>query len=105
MAAHETRLRQTSPALAAAFRDGARLPPIYPPIAGLIAGRDGTVWIEQPGTQDRRTYFVVDAAGEPLGGIDLPRNSMVAAADREHIWVLERDENDVQSVVRYRVAW
>ncbi|OGU02490.1 MAG: hypothetical protein A2W29_14100 [Gemmatimonadetes bacterium RBG_16_66_8] len=105
MSARERQLGANSPELAAAFRKGARLPRIHPPVASLIVGRDGTVWMERPGDAGRRVYFVVDSLGEPVGTIDLPRNATVSAAERGRIWVLERDENDVQSIVRYGIRW
>lgn len=49
------------------------------------------------------TWFAVDGEGEPIGTAFLPRSAEVLAADRSHLWTVERDEVDVPSVVRYRV--
>lgn len=99
-------LEQTSPALASAFREQATIPESYPPVADLVAGRDGTVWIEVPsGTADERSYLVIDSRGDAVGTLALPANSRISVAEMNRIWVLERDENDVQSVVRYRLDW
>lgn len=43
--------------------------------------------------------------GEPIGTSVLPVSSRIAAADLGRIWVLERDELDVEGVVRYAVEW
>jgi len=47
---------------------------------------------------------VLDAQGEPLGSVILSPTSDISVADLTTIWVLESDENDVESIVRYRVT-
>src|SRR5690606_19083312 len=32
--------------LAAAYRQIARVPPVYPPVEGVVVGKDGAVWIK-----------------------------------------------------------
>lgn len=91
--------------LAEALRRNASIPPVYPPIDGLIIGRDGTVWIEQIEHDEGRLYVVLEPDGDLLGTAVIPPNSRVAAAERDRIWVLERDAYDVESVVRYAVIW
>ena len=103
MTARESELRARSPELADAFRDRARPPAIYPPVTSLVVGNDGSIWIERPDTGGERVYFAIAPDGEPLGTVELPRSSRLASADRTRVWILERDENDVESVVRYRV--
>src|SRR5690606_38703450 len=102
MKARESELRGRSPELADAFRDRARPPATYPPVTSLVVGSDGTIWMERPDAGGMRVYFAIAQDGEPLGTVELPRSSRLAAADRSRVWVLERDENDVESVVRYR---
>jgi hypothetical protein len=105
MTAREQDLRARNPELADAFRDQARPPTTYPPVSSLVVGNDGSIWIERPDAGGSRIYFAIAADGEPLGTVDLPRSSRLAAAERGRIWVLERDESDVESVVRYRADW
>ncbi|MEX2283761.1 MAG: hypothetical protein WEE89_14845 [Gemmatimonadota bacterium] len=103
--ARASELQQRSPELAAAVRREARVPKFYPPIEGLLIGRDGTVWVQLPNRNDARAYLVIDANGGALGTLQFPRTARLAAAQRDRIWLLERDENDVQSIVRYRADW
>ena len=98
-------LEQASPDLADAFRRQARIPEFYPAIANLLVGRDGSVWIEEPTADENRLYLALSPTGEPLGRLRLPGHSRIAVAEQSRIWVLERDHDDVQSVVRYRVRW
>ena len=80
------------------------IPPIYPPIAGLLVGRDHTIWVEMR-AESGRPYVVLSPDGNLLGSLTLPRTSHVAVAQRNRIWVVERDADDVESIVRYGVAW
>lgn len=97
--------RISHPVLAAAFRRGARVPPVYPPLQGLVLGRDGTIWVQITGRGEERQYVVLGSDGDPLGTVLLPSRSRVAAASRERMWVIERDEVNLESVVRYQVVW
>jgi hypothetical protein len=50
-------------------------------------------------------YFVLEPDGDPLGIVPLPESSRVVAATSRRIWVIEVDSLEVESVVRYQVAW
>jgi hypothetical protein len=90
------------PELAKAFRE-APIPEFFPPLRELIIGDDGMVWVRFRDTETGRPYRVIDPAGEPLGDVVLDLSRTVVAADGSTVWMLERDENDVQSVIRFRL--
>ena len=94
----------SNPELAAAIRKEAQVPPFYPPIQTVTNGRDGTIWIGLRETPEGRPYVVLDATGRPYGTVLLPLRTVVRVADRRNIWAVESDENDVQSIVRYRIV-
>src|SRR5690606_14288668 len=77
----------------------------YPPLTEMVIGRDGTLWVGLAGQSEAVPYFALAADGAPLGRIELPAGSRVAGGDEESIWVIERDEFDVESLVRYGVTW
>lgn len=77
----------------------------YPPLHQLIVGRDGTVWIGLAAREGQRPHLVLDPTGEPLGEIVLSERGRIAEAERQRIWVIEKDELDVESLVRYGVRW
>jgi len=89
----------------AALRREAVIPPFHPPFTDLMIATDGSIWIEHRERAGQRAYSVVAADGDPVGQVLLPKDSRVGAATLEQIWVLERDELGVQSVVVYTVAW
>jgi hypothetical protein len=77
--------------------------PVYPPVHSMIAGRDSTVWLGFRSTSASRTWLVLDHRGEPIGSLELPTNVRIAVAERATVWTIERDEDGVRSVVRFRV--
>lgn len=92
---------------ASAWEDRARehMPRVYPPIdGGVVIASNGSLWIPLRYTGQRRSHYVLDPAGDPLGTADLPRNVSVMVADAEHVWGLELDEFDIPSIVRYRLT-
>ena len=79
-------------------------PRIYPPLKRLVIGRDGTVWVELRVTGAGRPYLVLDPKGNAIGMATLPANVTLMAANRTTIWATQRDADDVESVVRFRVG-
>jgi hypothetical protein len=96
--------RRLLPRQAEAYRARAEVPSIYPPLEGVVVGQDSTVWLRLRDTCQGRPYLVLDPNGEPLAMMLVLRNVVIASASREAVWTLERDAQDVQSVVRYAVV-
>ncbi len=86
-------------------REALHLPPHHPPVRQVVPGMDGTIWLarEDHGGEPL-TWWVLDADGEPIGEVQLPRGIEVMAADRSHVWGMERDELDVPYLVRYAIG-
>ena len=78
-------------------------PRVYAPLERLIIGRDGSVWIELRATTAGKPFRVLDANGKLIGTCVVPANVTIEATDREHVWGTEKDADDLESVVRYRV--
>jgi hypothetical protein len=81
-----------------------RAPSFYPPVSGLFVGSDGRTWIGLRETPEGRPWLVVDGKGEPVANVLAPREVTLRVANATHVWALQRDEFDVQSVIRYRIA-
>ena len=82
----------------------ARLPDVYAPVERVRVGRDGAVWVELRDTNEGTPLLGLDATGNPFAMIVLPAGARVAAVSRTHVWMIERDADDIQSLVRYRVV-
>jgi hypothetical protein len=92
---------------------------------GLAVTRDGRIWVQVavpsdtiplaerqqftdslrpvPAHRMRPVYEVYAATGEFLGRVALPQGGQLIDADGNTVWGLERDENDMPAVTRWRV--
>ncbi|MGH8810234.1 MAG: hypothetical protein ACREX0_20330, partial [Noviherbaspirillum sp.] len=61
-------------------------------------------WLQLAKTREVQPYLVMDGNGTVLGNAALPSNTAVVAADRGSVWAIEKDENGVQSIVKYVIA-
>jgi len=99
------RIREVLPPVLAAAVEASPLPRYVPPVGRILAGRDGTVWIEWADRSGGTEYLVLDAEGQRMGTLSLPRTSRITAATEHEIWTIERNGVDVESVVRQPVHW
>lgn len=86
-----------------AFRREVTFPPAFPPVAGIVPGRDRTLWVQLQDTEEGRPYRILDPHGALLGTVVVPTTTQIAVADLENVWTIERDPFDVETVVRYRL--
>ena len=80
-----------------------RVPPVYPPVYEILLGSDGRTWIRLYRGDGREEWLILDADGDPQGRVVIPVGIRVYVATASHVWGLESDEFDVESIVRYRV--
>jgi hypothetical protein len=81
-----------------------RIPEVEPPAELIVIGRDGTTWLGPYARKRDHTWLALDERGEPIGRITLPPRTSISAVSRTHVWVTEKDADDLESVVRYRVT-
>jgi hypothetical protein len=79
------------------------MPDFYDPAVGIRIGNDGITWIQLRRVADRRPWLMLDGRGMPVGRVLLPRNQELVASNGDQLWVLESDEDGLQSVVRLRM--
>lgn len=89
----------------------------YPAFAQLLAGPNGSLWIQRIASAQELgesddfdlqnlgsdVWDVFDAEGRYLGIITMPPKFTPMRVDGDAFWGVQRDEFDVQSVVRYRL--
>lgn len=108
-------LRGISPNATSAFRQQAlnaveaalrktSVPSNYPPFVRLVVGNDGSFWLEEFPDGEGRKWVGYSADGRTIGRVELAKKAILQVASSTHLWVLESDLDDVQSVVRYRVV-
>jgi hypothetical protein len=78
---------------------------VYPPLEGAtFVGRDGTVWIGLHETERGNPWLILNPDGSLYGRLTVPTNVKVTMGERSRFWGSEYDENDIQSVVRFRIT-
>ena len=103
MDVHLEALEQIGGSVGRAYRSQAYVPPVYPPVMGVVVSADGGVWLKMRDTEEGRPYYILDPDGRPAGRVLVPNNVEIRAADRTHVWAVEKDELDVPSILRFRI--
>jgi hypothetical protein len=80
------------------------IPPVYPPVEGLIFGADKTIWLQVHSTGADRQWLALDPAGVPIGVASFPKNFVARAADRTHVWGFETEGDQLRTLVRYAIT-
>lgn len=78
-------------------------PAVYAEAEQVVIGSDDRIWIGMRQTAKGTRWMVLSPTGDVVGELLLPPRVSLRAADAEHVWCIERDELDVESVVRYRL--
>ncbi len=106
--------------------NGPDLPTTKAPIANLRTSQDGRIWVQvataselipeaerdeqRPNAspvvryRSRAVYEVYDADGRFAGRVELPRRALFMDAKDDLVWALQRDEDGLPGVVRFRVT-
>jgi len=94
------------PALAK-FKDEVkgRMPKFYSPVSQLYMNRDNTAWIQmrRSNPQAAAAVVLVDERGNQVATFDLPPRTRIVQATRDQIWAVVTDQDDLPSVVRFRI--
>jgi len=88
----------------AKVREAIVVPPRAVPVLAAMVAHDGRVWLQRPVPAGRPArYTVLSATGAPEFEVTLPPRSRYASATANTLWVVTKDEDDLPSVVRYRI--
>jgi hypothetical protein len=81
------------------------LPPNQPPIRLAHLAPDGSLWLQREELAETTRWLVLGPDLSPLANVSAPRGLQprLYAIDADAVWVVEKDELDVQSAVRYRI--
>lgn len=106
--------------------NGPPLPTTKSPIASLRVTMDGRIWVQVPTPSElipeterdeqrpgappvaryrsRSVYEVYQPDGRFAGRVELPRRTVVMDAQGDRVWAMQRDEDGLPGVVRFRVS-
>lgn len=89
--------------LAALYNSKVVIPEIYPPLIEVMIGDDQTAWLKLRESASTSDYIALSKTGDMLGIVKFPPRTTVRAVRGDQVWVVEKDLDDVDSVVRYRI--
>jgi hypothetical protein len=78
-----------------------RLPEYRPPIRGIRAGLDSTVWVQLPDGSGPGRWVAIDDDGISRFSVRLPDGARLRQASREAVWGTSIDELGVAHVIRW----
>ena len=81
-------------------------PEVMPLFQNLQVDTEGYIWLEafrSDNAQDPE-WVVIDPSGKVMGRVSTPRGLTVMQIGRTFVLGLRRDQNDIEHVVRYRLA-
>lgn len=116
VAAERKRLREEYPELDPAMfkmlvepqiREDRPVADRFPAFAGVIAGRDGRIWVREYPTPDRadtRSYLAFDAEGRFVCRAAMPAFDNIFEFGKDYLIALDRDSLGVERVLQYPIA-
>lgn len=91
------------PEVAASYRAALYTPAYWPPVTRILVSNDGAAWLQVHTTDGTKRWLVVSPAGRVTTSVVMPQAIRLFRIDRG-IWGAELDDDDVPSVVRYRLS-
>ena len=97
-------------ASAADIRNALYRPSHLPAVSGMLVAEDGKTWLQRFDPVESETgeafseWWILDAEGAPLGRARTPSHLRLVHVGNDVVWGIERDELDVEYIVRYRLA-
>lgn len=87
------------------IRESLFLPAHLPPVTALVAGQDGSIWLQRErGIGGEAEWWVLDGELALQARIVAPRDLEIMDASTEHVWGVRKDELGLEFVERYRIG-
>jgi sugar lactone lactonase YvrE len=87
-----------------AFRGNIDFPRTKAFYSGLFVDADERVWLRVPTQAEGESWEVRERAGRKLGEVTLPARSRLVGVSSRALYVIQVDEDDVETLHRYRVV-
>ena len=89
-----------SPLLEHALRSQMETPTNYPAASAILCGNDGSIWIRRR-NKTGQIWQGLDSQGKYFGEIALPLTSKLVSASASGVYVIHRDADGLESLVKY----
>jgi hypothetical protein len=76
---------------------------VWNPLEHLVIGEDSTTWLGLRATAKGTPWLILDAKGKPLASVTLPSDVEIRVADLSAIWGVQKNADEIESIVRYKV--
>jgi hypothetical protein len=86
------------------LRDKIRFPETKPFFTGLRVDDAGNLWVNVPSAGEGERWEVRDPSGRTRGELRLPPGARLLYLGRGSAYVVQKDENDVETVVRFALV-
>ncbi len=86
------------------IREAMPVPPSHSPVTKVLVAKDGSVWLRGRADPAGASWTILDPKGNAVALIREPANTRFVEIDGG-LWAIERDADDVESIIRYRVAF
>lgn len=78
-------------------------PRIYSRVVDVALGRQNTTWLTMRDVGRGTEAIALDARGNPILSVMLPARTRIIDGSPTSLWVIQTDEDDLPSVVRYKI--
>ena len=85
------------------IRQAIPVPASYPPVTRVLIATDGSVWLRGRDDPAGATWTILDPKGDPVAMVREPPRTRFIEVDGG-VWATERDADDVESIIRYRIG-
>ncbi|HXI19869.1 MAG TPA: hypothetical protein VNH46_02210 [Gemmatimonadales bacterium] len=95
-----------TPITADSIRHHLYVPEFYPPVADVVAARDGTTWLRVrfgDGPRDRGEWVRLSSHGYPMQRVTTPLDFSLLEADGHMLYGVQGAEGEIPHPVRYRI--
>jgi hypothetical protein len=79
------------------------IPAVHPMHRRVVQGNDGTILIGVRSADKDSASMLIDPRGTPRAWLTIPPRAIVSALDATHLWAVVLDDDDLPSLVRYRI--
>ncbi len=88
-----------------ALREGVHVPRFLPAVREVVPTEDGAAWLRRwsPGEDGGDRWWIVERDAGLVGDLRAPAGLRILHVTGDTVWGVERDELDVEYLVRYRV--
>ncbi len=80
------------------------IPDVLAPVTNVYVEPNGSTWLTMRESETQFGALALNRKGVPFAQFKLPPRSRILAANVTHLWLIQEDEDGIQSVDRYKLT-